>query len=223
MSSVYENGEVDTLDKDEILEAEDINNEEKEEIEETQDDKETTKGSKKNSLLRELLSWVITFVAAIVIAMVLKNYIVINATVPTGSMENTIMPKDNIIGFRLAYKFTTPKRGDIIIFKYPDDENEQYIKRIIGESGDHVEIKDAKIYINGSEKPLDEPYLKEEWNVETGPYEFDVPEDSYLVLGDNRNNSWDARYWENTYVKKDKIVGKGIVKYFPFNHMGILK
>ena len=84
-------------------------------------------------------------------------------------------------------------------------------------------INDGKIYINDSKEPLDEPYLKEEWVVETGPYDFTVPEGHYLVLGDNRNNSLDARYWENTYVSDEQIIGKGELIYFPFNRFGLLK
>ena len=83
-------------------------------------------------------------------------------------------------------------------------------------------IQDAKIYINGSETPLEENYLKEEWTVGTGPYTFEVPENSFLVLGDNRNNSWDARYWDNTYVAKEKILGKAVFRYYPFKNAGSL-
>lgn len=85
-----------------------------------------------------------------------------------------------------------------------------------------MEIRDAKVYINGSAEPLKEDYLKEEWTTSTGPYTFEVPEDSYLVLGDNRNNSWDARYWEHTYVAEDKILGKAVFRYFPIGEAGSL-
>lgn len=177
---------------------------------------------KKSSPVKEALGWVFTFVAAIVVALVLKNYIIINATVPTGSMENTIMPGDDLFGFRLAYAFSEPERGDIIIFNYPDNEEEKYVKRVIGVGGDTVYINDAKIYLNGSEEPLQEDYLKEEWTVATGPFEFQVPEGCYLVLGDNRNDSWDARYWVNTYVTKDEIIGKAEWIYYPFSRIGLL-
>ena len=176
----------------------------------------------KNSALKEFLSWILTFAAALLIALVLKNYVIINANVPTGSMENTILPGDDIFGFRLAYVFSQPKRGDIIIFKFPDDESEKYVKRVIGEPGDTVKIEEGLIYINGSEEPLEEDYLKEEWTDTTGPFLFEVPENSYLVLGDNRNESFDARYWENTYVTDDEIIGKAVWRYYPFNRMGAL-
>ena len=188
-----------------------------EDAEDESSDETKKKESKPVSALQELLSWVIPILAAVLIALVLKNYVIINATVPTGSMLDTIQEGDNLIGFRLAYTFSEPERGDIIIFYYPDDESKKFIKRIIGLPGDTVVIQDAKIYINGAEEPLEEDYLKEEWTVMTGPYVFEVPEDSYLVLGDNRNNSKDARYWTNTYVTKDKIIGKALFVYYPFS------
>jgi signal peptidase I len=106
-----------------------------------------------------------------------------------------------------------------VIFKYPDDESQKFIKRIIGLPGDEVVIEDGKIYINGSEEPLDEPYLKEEWVRNTGPYDFVVPDGCYLVMGDNRNDSWDARYWENTYVTEDELIGKAEFVYYPFSRI----
>ena len=150
---------------------------------------------KATSPLREVLSWVITLLAAFALAMVLKNYVIINATVPTGSMEHTIEPGDDLFGLRLAYQFSEPKRGDIGIFRFPDDETQKYVKRVIGLPGEKVTIEDAKIYINDSETPLKENYLKETWTEATGPFEFEVPKDSYLVLGDNRNDSYDARLY----------------------------
>jgi signal peptidase I len=182
------------------------------------------KGEKERfSWKREALSWVLTIAVAFAATFVLKNYVIINANVPSGSMENTIMPGDDLVGFRLAYLFSEPERGDIVIFKYPDDESQKFIKRVIGLPGERVVIQDAKIYINGSETPLDEPYLKEEWVVGTGPYTFDIPRGCYLVMGDNRNDSNDARYWDTTYVSKDKIVGKAEFIYYPFSHFSSLR
>lgn len=190
------------------------------------DDSETTEskkeGEEKRSPMREALSWCLTFVFAIAVALLLKNFVIINATVPTGSMENTIEPGDDLFGLRLAYAVSEPQRGDIIIFKFPDDETEKYVKRIIGLPGETVTITEGKIYIDDSETPLEEDYLKEEWIRATGPFEFSVPQDSYLVLGDNRNDSYDARYWDNTYVSKDAIIGKAYMIYYPFNRFGSL-
>ena len=177
----------------------------------------------KNSLFKEIMSWVIPFAAAILAALLIKNYLIINADVPTGSMENTIMPGDRFVGNRLAYIKSGANRGDIVVFRYPDNEKEIYVKRVIGLPGETVVIDDGKIYIDGSTEPLEEDYLKEEWTVATGPYTFEVPEGCYFMMGDNRNDSWDARYWQNTYVAKEKILGKALFTYWPFGHMGKLE
>lgn len=174
-------------------------------------------------VVKEICSWILTIAAAVAMALFLNHVVFINATIPSGSMENTIMEGDRLLGLRMAYNHSEPKRGDIIIFKYPDNEEENFIKRVIGLPGETVEIRDAKIYINGSQTPLEEDYLKEEWVIETGPFLFEVPEECYLVLGDNRNSSKDARYWVNTYVAKDKILGKAWFRYFPFNSMRVLE
>ena len=172
---------------------------------------------------KEIKSFAFTFLITIAIVFVLKNFVIINATVPTGSMENTIMPGDNLLGFRLAYVTEEPQRGDIIFFYFPDDETQKYVKRIIGLPGETVTILDGKIYIDDATEPLEEPYLKEEWTKGTGPYVFEIPEDSYLCLGDNRNRSADAREWNNPYVAKEKIIGKALFTYFPFDHWGTVE
>lgn len=169
---------------------------------------------------KELLSWVLTIGITVLVVFGVKEYVIINANVPTGSMENTIMPGDNVFGFRLAYLNEEPQRGDVIFFPFPDDETQKYVKRIIGMPGETVTIMDGKVYIDDSEVPLEEPYLKEEWTVKTGPYVFEVPEGHYFCMGDNRNRSADAREWKNPYVAKDKIIGKALWIYFPFSHWG---
>ncbi|MDU6263651.1 MAG: signal peptidase I [Anaerocolumna aminovalerica] len=161
----------------------------------------------------EILSWIKIVVSAFVVALVINNFIIVKAEVPTGSMENTVMTHDQIVGYRLAYLFSTPKRGDIIMFPFPDDESTNYLKRIIGLPGEVIEIIDGKVYINGSTEPLKEDYLKEEPKGSYGPYT--VPEDSYFMMGDNRNSSLDSRVWEHPFVKKEKIIGKAVFRYSP--------
>lgn len=184
--------------------------------------KDGEESGKKTSVPKEILSWSMTFLLAAVLALVLKNYVIINATVPTGSMEHTIEPGDDLLGLRLAYINSEPQRGDIIIFRFPDDEEKKFVKRVIGLPGENVKITEGKIYIDDSETPLKETYLKEQWVKGTGPFEYQIPEDSYLVLGDNRNDSMDARYWKNTYVTNDHIIGKAYFIYYPFSRFGSL-
>lgn len=186
---------------------------EKEAVSNEQEKKETF------NIKKEILSWLLIGVIAFLLAKGITNFVIIKAIIPTNSMENTIMTNDRIIGNRLAYLFSSPKRGDIVIFKFPDDETQNYIKRVIGLPGDTIEIKDGGVYIYDSEgkltdDPLDEPYLKEEMFT-SGVLTYTVPDNSYFVLGDNRNYSLDARYWANTFVKKDKILGKAWFRYKP--------
>lgn len=167
-----------------------------------------------SSPLKTVLEYAVSIGIAIIAALLINNFILLNARVPSGSMENTIMTGDRLFGFRLSYLFSNPERGDIVIFKYPDDESVNYIKRIIGLPGETVTIKDGKIYINHSDTPLKEDYLKEEWVRANTDMEFTVPEGYYFMLGDNRNNSKDSRYWNNTYVARDKILAKAIFRYW---------
>lgn len=166
---------------------------------------------KKTSAKSEIFSWIKVIISAIIIALFVDFVIIANAVVPTGSMESTIPAGSRIMGLRLYYNFKDPERGDIVIFKYPDDEKVDYLKRIIGLPGETVEIISGKVYIDG--ELLDEPYLDEEPTGDFGPYQ--VPEDSYFMLGDNRAVSKDSRYWTNTYVRRDKIIAKAFFMYWP--------
>lgn len=167
-----------------------------------------------SSILKVVLEYVFSIAIAVFAALLINNFILLNAKVPSGSMENTIMTGDRLFGFRLSYLFSDPERGDIIIFKYPDNESVNYIKRVIGLPGETITISDGKVYINHSETPLKEEYLKEDWLVMNDNMEFIVPEDCYFMMGDNRNNSKDSRYWKNTFVSKDKILAKAIFRYW---------
>ena len=172
----------------------------------------------------ELISWVQVIVAAALIALFLTNFIIANSEIPTASMERTIMSNDRVIGSRLSYLFSDPERGDIVIFRYPDDPTGKtyYVKRVIGLPGDTIDIHDGGVYLNGSDTPLDEPYLWEEM-LTRGNLHYEVPEDCYFMLGDNRNDSRDSRYWINTYVEKDQIIAKVLFRYYPFDQIGIIE
>ncbi len=192
------------------------------------------------SLTREIFSYIKLIIGAVLIAFLLTHFVIVNAIIPSGSMENTIMTHSRVIGSRLSYLSSGPQRGDIVIFKYPVNEDVLYIKRVIGLPGETVEIREGKIYINGSSEPLKEDYLPEDWINYNDGYSFQVPEGSYLMLGDNRNVSLDARFWSEeaikngkasteeealsyTYVAKDKILAKAFLVYWPLSDIKILK
>ncbi|WP_274421755.1 signal peptidase I [Blautia sp. XA-2221] len=174
----------------------------------------------------EIWDYVKMIIIVVVVVLFVNNFILINAKIPSESMENTIMTGDRVFGFRLAYglnvdlfgnhiskKVKDPERFDIVIFKYPDDESQLFIKRLIGLPGETVEIRDGKVYIDGSQEPLDDSFVPEVPTGDYGPYK--VPENSYFMLGDNRENSRDSRFWDNTFVTFDQIVGKAMIRYFP--------
>lgn len=174
-----------------------------------------------------ILDWVYVVVIALAAALFINFFVIVNSTVPTGSMETTIMSGSRMIGLRLTYLFEDPQRGDIIVFKFPDNPKQTYVKRIIGLPGETVEVKDGITYIDG--EPMDEPYINENYwlgsmtgdRYNSGP--FEVPENSYFVMGDNRGNSNDGRFWQNHYVSRKAIIGKALFCYWPINRMGALK
>lgn len=170
----------------------------------------------KFNLKEEIISWIQILVIAALIAFVLNRFIIANSRVPSASMENTIMTHDRVIGSRLTYYFNDPQRGDIVIFYFPDDITEKtyYVKRIIGMPGDTIDISGGHVYLNGSDTPLEEPYIREPMEP-TEELHFEVPEGCYFMMGDNRNYSADSRYWHNTFVKKEKIIAKVLFRYFP--------
>jgi signal peptidase I len=145
---------------------------------------------------------------------VLKAY-----TIPSRSMQPTLEPGDYVISNQVFYRYNNPKRGDLIIFKYPRNEKIEFIKRLVGCPGDTIDVIDNAVYINGkkSEEPYainEPPTLKKNEPLKTfGP--FIVPENEYFVLGDNRNNSEDSRVWGT--VKRDNIEGKVIFIYFSWD------
>lgn len=170
----------------------------------------------KNKIVKEIISWVLVVAIAIVTALLINRFVICKVSSPTASMEETIMIDDRVVMFRLAYLFSDPKRGDIVVFEYPDDPSQDFIKRVIGLPGETIEGRDGVVYING--EALKEDYLPEKAEGDFGP--FEIPDDSYFMMGDNRNISLDARYWDNKFVSKDKLQGKAIFKYPDFTWFG---
>ena len=175
------------------------------------DKRKENRAELKRKVVKEIFSYVVIFAAAVVIAFCVNKFVIINAHVPTSSMDPTISINDKLIGNRLAYLFKNPERGDIIIFKFPDDESQIFIKRVIGLPGETIQIVEGELFIDG--ELIEEDYIKDSMRGNYGPYE--VPDNSYFVLGDNRNVSEDSRFWKNTYVRKNKILAKAWFRYSP--------
>lgn len=157
----------------------------------------------------------------VVVAVFITLFVIINAEVPTGSMENTIMTGDRLFGNRLVYYFRDPQRGEIAIFETPDPAAEKgtlYIKRVIGLPGETIEFREGEIYItpvDGEKFHLEEPYLKEEImqrELKVNNQTITLGEDEFFMCGDNRNSSCDSRYWGP--VKRKAIKAKALLRYW---------
>ena len=131
---------------------------------------------------------------------------------PPDRESSRIFKGDRILALRTSYWFDEPEAGDIVVFRYPDDETGKtlYVKRIIGTPGDTVEMSNGTVYVNG--KALQEDYIAEVTQGSYGPYV--VPNGCYFMMGDNRNHSQDSRFWRNQYVEKDEILGKVVLRYY---------
>ena len=164
----------------------------------------------------EIISWLKTIVFAVVVALFIVNFVIVNASVPSASMENLIMTGDRLIAFRMAYAFNPPKRYDVVVFRFPDDPSRStlFVKRIIGLPGETVTVKNGNVYINGSDIPLDDYFIKETANSEEEAT-YVVPEGHYFMMGDNRNISLDSRAWIDKYVSGRDILGLVVFRYYP--------
>ena len=172
----------------------------------------------KSGFLNDLKEFAKVLVPTFIVMWFLTTYIIANAVVPSGSMEPTIMTGSRLIGNRLSYRNKEPERGDIIIFRYPDDERVYFIKRIIGLPGEKVEIipndnGDGYGYVRVNGTRINEPYLTEKMIV-TRYMAFDVPDGCYFFMGDNRNNSNDGRYWKTHYVTRKQLIAKALFQYW---------
>ena len=172
-------------------------------------EKEETKPRKteETSIGREIWEYVKMIAIVVAVVVFVEQVIVINARIPSPSMENTIMTGDQIFGNRLAYVKSDPQRYDIVIFYYPDDEKQKFIKRVIGLPGETVQILSGMVYIDGMR--LDEHYgneLMENPGIAEEP--LTLGEDEYFVMGDNCNNSEDSRVSNIGNIKRSQFVGK---------------
>lgn len=169
----------------------------------------------KKSALREMLESV---VIAVLLAAIIRLFILEPFYIPSGSMEPTLMIGDRIIVSKVTYLLREPEPGDIVVFKFPLDPSRNFVKRIVAVGGETIEIKDSVLYINGEPRP--ENYLPQGLKFQDyGPQT--VPEGHYFMMGDNRNNSDDSRVWG--FLDKDLIVGNAEVIYWPLNRLGLAK
>ncbi|ARI79194.1 signal peptidase I [Halobacillus mangrovi] len=176
---------------------------------------------------KQWLDWIKAFVIAAVLAIVVRVFLFAPVVVEGPSMLPTLHSSDHLIVSKINYTLGSPERFEVVVFHAT--EKKDYIKRVIGLPGDHVEYKNDKLYINGQE--MAEPFLKDEkehvdsgqmltddFTIEElpGGYE-EVPENHFLVLGDNRTNSTDSRMLG--VIPADQIVGEAILSYWPLNRI----
>jgi len=191
-------------------------------------DKKTKKSAK-----RILWEYTEAIVTALILALIIRAFVVQAFKIPSGSMKPTLLIGDHILvnkfiyGIRLPFKkekvlvLHTPERGDIIVFKYPEDPKRDFIKRVVGVEGDTIMEKDKVLYRNG--KAVSEPYaVHVENNIKPPGYEprdnfgpIVVPEGKYFVMGDNRDQSYDSRYWG--FVDLNEIKGKALIIYWSWD------
>jgi len=172
------------------------------------------------SVTREYIE---AFLIAIVLALIIRTFIVEAFKIPSGSMEQTLLVGDHLLVNKFIYRFTDPKRGDVIVFKYPDNPSRNFIKRIIGIGGDTIEVRDKVLYVNGQSQS--ESYIQHvDSNIQPanlsprdsfGP--VTVPQNAYFMMGDNRDSSLDSRFWKNTFARREAIVGKAMIIYWSWN------
>ncbi len=189
--------------------------------------------AKKKSVFWE---WTESIIIAFVLAMIIRTFIIQAFKIPTGSMRMTLIEGDAILVNKFLYgakiPFTKlklpevrpPKRGDVIVFIFPQDPKKDFIKRLIAVENETVEIINGTIYIDN--KPLNEPVFNSIYYYNRGDYgeagkKIVVPKNSYFVMGDNSASSQDSRYWG--FVPKDNIRGKAIMIYWPLNRIRIIK
>lgn len=163
----------------------------------------------------------ILIISAIVLAWVIKSFIAQPFVIPSQSMAETLVPGDRVVVTKVNYRVKSPIPGEVIVFQAPERSgmsDQDFIKRIVAASGDEVEVRRGRLFVNG--RRMSEPYITpDNPDSEFGPET--VPKNAYFVMGDNRSNSKDSRYFGA--VGKERIIGKAIAIYWPPQRMGLLK
>lgn len=184
--------------------------------------------SSQHSVLKGALEWVLIVAIALCVTFLVRTFVIEPFVVPTGSMESTIQIGDQILAQKVTLELGQPvKQGDIVVFHNPDasSEHDVLVKRVIATAGQTVELKDGAVYVDG--EPLDEPYAQgESWPLSVQvagveiSYPYTVPEGCVWVMGDNRENSADSRYFGP--VQQSDLIAVALVRYWPLNRIGTI-
>lgn len=167
---------------------------------------------------KQLIDLLKSVVIAIIAAFLIITFVFETVRVDGYSMMPTLNNNDRLIVEKVTYYFRQPEPGDIVVIKYPADPSEKFIKRVVAVGGDTVEIKNNTLYINGV--PKKEDYLLEKTMADFS--KVTVPEGTIFVMGDNRNNSRDSRYPDVGFVSLSLVVGKAVLRIYPFNAIRVL-
>jgi len=179
-----------------------------------------------NNRLRYFIKeWVEPVIIALILALIIRTYVIQAFKIPTGSMRPTLMEGDRILVNKFIYKFKRPERGDVIVFVSPEDKKKDFIKRLVGLPGETLEISNGMILINGVAVGKDS-ILRERYYYNRGDFGKEgqavkIPEDAYFVLGDNSISSRDSRYWG--FLPKRYLLGKAILIYWPVSRIRMIK
>ena len=170
------------------------------------------------SLGEEIKEWIVSIAIAIVLAFLIRYFIVELYLVDGPSMRPTLQSAERLVVNKFIYRFRAPERGEILVFRYPRDPSRDFIKRVIAIPGDTIEIKDGRVYVNST--LLNEPYILSKTR---GNYPLaTVPEGHIFVMGDNRNNSEDSRFADVGFVPFDLIKGKAMLVFWPIGQFKTL-
>ncbi len=178
----------------------------------------------KEDVKRETREWIQSILIALVLTLVIRTYVVQAFKIPSGSMRPTLLEGDKLFVNKFIYRFQDPERGDIVVFKYPQDKKKDFIKRLVAKGGETVEIRDGKLFVDG--RPVTEEVFNRFYYYNHEDYGgpgvvVKVPADSYYVLGDNSANSTDSRFWG--FVPAKNVLGKAFFRWWPPRRVGKLE
>ena len=171
-----------------------------------------------SSLGEEAKDWIISIVVAVVLAFLIRQFIVELYIVDGPSMRPTLQSQERLVVNKFIYSLRTPEKGEILVFKYPRDQSRDFIKRVIATPGDTIEIKDGRVYVN--DQMQSEDYILEKTRSEYP--KATVPDGTVFVMGDNRNNSEDSRFADVGFVPYSLIKGKAMLVFWPFSQFKTL-